>query len=127
MPRFMGCGCMTMASGLRQRQALGRQAAGGEVRVAVGQVAPAPMRSFWMRSIMTTSASFEPGGRGRVARAAGELVRFGHQRRRGDDAQVRDPERAERMPGRARDARVADVADDRDREPGEVPLVLAGR
>src|ERR1700730_14419467 len=55
MPRFIGCGCMTMASGRAspKRSRVSPQAA--KYPAPCGR-SPWPMRSFWMRSIMTTSA-----------------------------------------------------------------------
>ena len=50
-----GPGCMTMASGLAQREHPGVQAEGPAYSRVLAIIAPAS-RSFWMRSIMTTSA-----------------------------------------------------------------------
>src|ERR1700724_4754752 len=60
MPRFMWCGCITMASG-RARPRRSRVSPQAAKYAAPSGRSPWPMRSFWMRSIMTTSAPLSPG------------------------------------------------------------------
>jgi len=82
------------------------------------------MRSFWMRSIMITSAPLSPVASCVWRRTACELGRLRHEGGRGHEAQIRDTEGVQRRPGGARDTRVADITHDGDRESLEALLAL---
>ena len=72
-PRFIGCGCITMASGFAQRQALRREPELAEIIVAARNLRYRQSARFWMRSIITTSQPAMPRAMSCLARAAGEL------------------------------------------------------
>src|SRR5215472_9765886 len=109
--------------GAGQCEALGGEAPGGEVLLAVGHVGIAEALLLDAQHHDHVGALQAPGDR-LDARATLELVRRGHECGGADDAQIRHAEGAQRMPRRARHARMADVADDRDREAGKALLAL---
>ena len=112
-----------MASGRRQLQPLRRQAVLGEVPVRIRQrgLAHALLLDAQHHDHVRILQAL---GERRVARAARELARFGHEHRRGDDAQLPDPQRPQDVVGRARHARMPHVADDGDRELRQIRLAL---
>ena len=113
-------------AGRGQLQPLRRQAEIPKYAASSSEAACA-MRSFWMRSIITTSAPAMPSSM-RVKRcaprnssSAGSSA-SGATRRRSVVPRVCSARRR-----RARDARMLDVADDGDLEAGEAALVRANR
>ena len=84
------------------------------------------MRSRCRRSIMTMSAPASPSRMSRIDFDAEALDAGGQQRRRRDHAHAR-AERIEQDDVRARDARMQDVAADRDDEAFDPALVAADR
>ena len=85
------------------------------------------MRSFWMRNIMMTSTPAMPASSDVERSQPANSVASGMSARGATMRISRDAERGEHVPGRARDARVPDVADDGDLEAVEALLRLEDR
>ena len=95
MPRFIGCGCITMASGLASARRSGVKPVTGEIAIAVGQRR--------LRHALLLNAQhhddvriLEPVSAVRSAAQPANSCGLGHERGGRDDAQIRHAECAER-------------------------------